>query len=412
MSEPIQPSTETQPQVGEVPAAASAAMPLPSPWKRRSPLIVGALIVVAVLGLVFGRSANNAVAVTGDTARSTPYLENGKITFSTQFAERIGFKSVQAEESLLSPSVEVTGRLTYDARLIASVGSRISGRVKSLLRIEGQEVGPGTVLAELESIELGRAQAEVLKARAQEQAATADATRERKLADAQISPIRDAEHAEATAAAAKAERIAAERAVLAMGGSVDGEPGVLQIRSPIKGRIVEASVARGQMVDPNLNAFVIADLSRLWVELDVYERDLTSVRMGDEVQVALQTRRDQKLKGRVAHIGDVVDAETHTAKVRVEIDNTSGGLRPGLAVVASIETKAPAATVLQVPREAVTRVDGKPVVFVALNDTSVEFRQVKLGLEDADSVAILDGVKPGEKVVTGGVFALKSEIFR
>jgi cobalt-zinc-cadmium efflux system membrane fusion protein len=391
-------------------AAPAPVTPPRTHWRRRAPFAIGALIAVAVTVAVMGRDERKAVAVTAQ--RATPYIEDGRISFSQDFAERISLKTSAAEESELNPTIQVTGRLTYDARLVSAVGSRISGRVRAVRKIEGERVTAGEVLAELESIELGRAQAEVLKARAHEQVALAEAARERKLAEAHITSTRDAEHAEAAAAAATAERVAAERTVLAMGGAVEGEPGILQIRSPIAGRVVQSTVTRGQTIDPNFTAFTVADLSKLWVELDVYERDLPSIQEGDEVQIALQARRDQKIVGRIARVGDIVDGETHTTKVRVEIDNRQTSLKPGLAVTATIETDGATAKQLQVPRDAVTRVDGKPIVFVALNGTSVETRHVKLGQEDSDSIAVLEGLKAGEQVVVNGVFALKSEIFR
>jgi cobalt-zinc-cadmium efflux system membrane fusion protein len=186
---------------------------------------------------------------------------------------------------------------------------------------------------------------------------------------------------------------------------------VLLIRSPIAGRIVNSKISRGQTVDPNYTAFEIADLSSVWLELRVFERDLVAIRTGDVVEVTTQFAPDKPIHGKVAHVGDVVDAQTRSAPVRVEVANAQGQLRPGQSVNARIHTTAPAAAALISPRASVTRVDGKPTVFVML-DKAVEPRTVDLGPADRENIEIASGLVKGELVVVGGLLAIKSEIFR
>lgn len=311
----------------------------------------------------------------------------------------------------MTPTVSVTGRVTYDARRVAAVGARIEGRIRQVLHVEGEEVQAGEVMAELESAELGRAQAEVMKVRAREQVAKLDAERERKLAEARVVPERDAEHARANARALEAERIAAEKAVEGLGGTVDGALGVLRLKSPLAGRVVELHVKRGETVEPSDTLFVVADLSRVWVQLTVFERDLAAVREGDEVEVRVPSDPSALFKGRVAHVPEVLDEATHGAEVRVELEN-SGALRPGLGVTATIRASGPRDARLAVPRAAVTRVDGQPTVFVQAGEGRVQPRTVALGPEDNDFVAVAAGLEADEQVVVRGVLALKAEVFR
>ena len=112
------------------------------------------------------------------------------------------------------------------------------------------------------------------------------------------------------------------------------------------------------------------------------------------------------LKGKVAHVGDVIEQETRSGDVRVVVDNVDGSLRPGESVLAKIHTKTAPAPKILLPRDAVISIDGKATVFVAHDDTSVEPRSVTTGSRDGSRVT------PGEKVAVAGVFALKSEIFR
>ncbi|MEW6432921.1 MAG: efflux RND transporter periplasmic adaptor subunit [Myxococcota bacterium] len=374
-------------------------------WLRAAALLVGVALAVAV-----ARRDDEAPAAT-PAERGTPWLEDGFIRYPESFARREQLAFAPAEERLLTPSLAVTGRVTYDARRVAAVGARIEGRIQRVLHVEGETVRAGEVMAELESAELGRAQAEVLKVRAREKVAKLDAERERKLADAHISPERDAEHAAANARALEAERIAAEKSVEALGGAVDGPLGVLKLKSPLDGRVVELHVKRGQTVEPSDTLFVVADLSRVWVELTVFERDLAAVREGDEVDVRVPSAPGVAHKGVIAHVPEVIDEAKRAAEVRVELEN-DGALRPGLAVTATIHASGPREARLTVPRAAVTRVDGKPTVFVQAGEGRVEPRQVTLGPEDAQHVAVEDGLAAGERVVVSGVLALKAEVFR
>jgi RND family efflux transporter MFP subunit len=157
---------------------------------------------------------------------------------------------------------------------------------------------------------------------------------------------------------------------------------------------------------------VVADLSKVWVELTVFERDVPGVREGDQVDLKLPADKGHTFTGTVQHVSEIIDPETRSAHVRVELDNAEGRLRAGLSVTGIIHTSGPRDTRLTIPRTAVTRVDGKPTVFVAAGTNAVEPRVLKLGPEDADSVAVLDGVKDGEQVVVSGVLALKAEVFR
>jgi cobalt-zinc-cadmium efflux system membrane fusion protein len=366
------------------------------------------VVAVGVGGFFVARSAPAGIL----SARDVPWVEGKQIRFSKTFAEHAHLEFSRAERSPLSPVVNVTGTVTFDPERVAAVGARISGRIRRITRFPGDTVKPGETLAELESAELGQAQAAALAARAHADAASANETRETQLADARVSSQRDAELAHATALAASAELHAAEQRARALGGSPSGEIGVLRVTSPISGRLVEAHVFRGQSVEPSSTLFRIADLSRVWVELAVFERELGHIRAGDEVEISPQTNTSIVVRGKVAHVGDIIDLDTRSSAVRVIVDNPDGALRPGQSVLARIKTHAAPEPVLLLPREALTTVDGKPTVFVARDDTSVEARTVVIGGRDAARVEIVSGVTQGERVATAGVFALKSELFR
>jgi cobalt-zinc-cadmium efflux system membrane fusion protein len=358
--------------------------------------------------VVWGRQTPVVV----ETKRDVPWQDGKFIRFSPTFAERAKIELSPVEIAGLSPVVSVTGTVTFDPERVAAVGARIAGRVRKISKFPGDLVKPGEVLAELESAELGQAQAAVLAARAHAEAANANDRREAQLAEARVSAQRDAELARATAQAARAELYAAEQRVKALGGNLPGEIGVLVLTSPISGKIVESKVSRGQSVEPSNTLFKVADLTRVWIELAVFEHELWHVRVGDKVEISPRTNGSIVYDGKVAHVGDVIDLETRSSEVRVVVENGDGSLRPGQSITARIHTKTAPNAVVLLPRDAVTSVDGKPTVFVAHDDTSVEPRPVTTGGRDGQRIEIVKGLERGERVVTSGVFALKSELFR
>lgn len=191
-----------------------------------------------------------------------------------------------------------------------------------------------------------------------------------------------------------------------MGGNPDDQVGTLVLRSPIAGKLVSAKVARGQTVEPADTLFEVADLSTVWVELRIFERDLASMQVGDAVEITTQASPPQLVKGQVSHVGDILDPETRSAAVRVMVENERRFLRPGQSVHARIQTTMPTGSFLGIPRAAVTRVDGKATVFVLMGKGAVEPRSIKIGLEDAQDVAVLEGLGAGDQVIVGGLFEL------
>ncbi len=372
-----------------------------------------AVVVLLVCGVWMFASASTKAAPPQATAvRATPYLDGKVIRYSEDFARREGLTLAEAKEQPLTPTLSVTGQVTYDSRQVAVIGARIPGRIHQIFKIEGERVRAGDTMAELESVDLGRAQAQVMTARAKETFAKLDEARERRLAEAQISAERDAQSAKAAAEASTVERAAAEKAVVAMGGTVNGEVGILRLKSPIDGEAVEVHARRGATVEPKDTLFVVANLSKVWVEFAVFERELLAVQEGDSVQIHLPSDASRSFDGTISHIGHRIDLENRSGSVRVELENGDGLLRPGLSVTGQIKASGPRWSGLVIPKASVIQIDGKPTAFVSTEDGVVEPRAVKLGASDNVNISILDGLKAGERVVVNGILALKAELFR
>ena len=370
------------------------------------------VLACAVLGAGAFFATRREAGAAAEPPRDVPTMDGKWIRYSPAFAARAKLEFRPAEAAGLTPVVNVTGTVTFDPERVAAVGARISGRVRRIMKFPGDLVKVGDVLAELESADLGQAQSAVISARAHAEAANANDKREAQLAEARVSSQRDAELARATAASARAELHAAEQRVHALGGDTSNETGVLAVKSPIPGKIVESHVSRGQSVEPSATLFRVADLGRVWIELAVFEREIGHITSGDAVEISPQTNLAVVLRGRVAHVGDTIDLETRSADVRVVVENADESLRPGQSVLAKIHTKTTPAAVLLLPREAIISVDGKTTVFVAHDATSVEPRAVTTGAHDGSRIEVTAGLTAGERVATSGVFALKSELFR
>ena len=174
---------------------------------------------------------------------------------------------------------------------------------------------------------------------------------------------------------------------------------------------MERHAGRGEVVGPSDQLFTVADLSRLWIELDVYERNLGRVSSGQPVEVTTTAWPGRVFPGRIVYVGDILDLERRTVRARVELENPDGALKPGMFATALIQISSEV-PVVAVPRDAVQTVEGMQVVWVPGVEVG-EFvaRPVELGDElPDDMVEIVSGLDVGEAVVLEGAFTLKSEL--
>ena len=185
------------------------------------------------------------------------------------------------------------------------------------------------------------------------------------------------------------------------------------MRAPISGTVIERKVTLGQAVERATDAFKIADTTHVWVSLDLYEKDLSRVHVGQEVETRTDALPGEAFRGRVAFVVPVIDQATRTAKVRLEFPNPNGALHAGQLVTARILADPKLATeqVLAVPRSAVEQIEGKTVVFVQTGE-GFERRNVLTGTSGGARIEVLKGLNAGELVAVDGAFLLKSELLR
>lgn len=183
----------------------------------------------------------------------------------------------------------------------------------------------------------------------------------------------------------------------------------LHINSPLDAIVVEKMVVEGQMVEPGMKLYRLADLSIVWVQAQIYEKDLAFVKPGEEAVVSLSYLSDRKFRGRVTYIYPTVDEKTRTARVRMEFHNPGYFLKPGMFATAELQTELAHSGIL-VPDSAVLRSGEKNTVFVALEGGHFEPRVITLGPRSENNMyQVLSGLTEGERVVTSGQFMLDSE---
>jgi cobalt-zinc-cadmium efflux system membrane fusion protein len=379
---------------------------------------VGALAGVAVGFLLDGFVGKKEEPKASASAQVAAVSREVKL--SAELAQRAKLSTEVVEKRSLSPTLDLVGSVDFDADAVADVGGRIAGRITKVMVTAGDQVTKGQPLVEVESHDLGEALATLLSARANLIAAEHHAARETGLGQKQLSSALIVENARATAKALQAEVQGAEQRLMAMGitpselDKLQGGDGPRRVtlRAPISGEVVERYAVLGQVVDPTQPILRIADLSRLWVELDLFERDLGHVAVADPVEILSETYPGRTFSGKVAYVNATVDVATRTAKVRIEVPNPERLLRPGQFIHARLSTRGSPQPVIAIPRKAVIQLEGEPSVFVALGNERYAARPVERGHYAGDLVEITRGLLEGERVVIEGGFVLKSELQR
>ena len=180
-----------------------------------------------------------------------------------------------------------------------------------------------------------------------------------------------------------------------------------QVRSPMDGMLIEKNLTLGETVGDGEHAFVIADLSEVWINLSIYQKDRPYLKTGQKVR--LQADQYSSCgEGKIDYISPIIDESTRTATARVVLPNPDGRLCPGAFVRATVSTDIIAVNIA-VPQNAVIQFEDRPVVFV-LDEDGFEPRPVSPGAQDDDSVEIRDGLEPGQVYATEGAFTLKAEL--
>jgi cobalt-zinc-cadmium efflux system membrane fusion protein len=336
----------------------------------------------------------------------------------------------------IAGAIMATGKILVPENRVAVIGPVHEGRLVRLYAGQGARVAKGQKLADLESADLDQAEADYLKALTDYENARRTSTAEVKLAQETYDRTKvlyeksitagknlqaaehDLEVAQATAAnsiaSTKAALTAARRHLLILGlkepaiDELATKPSlaasVFSLTSPIEGIVVERNATVGATVGTDANLFKIIDLSSVWIDANVFEKDLERIKLGQEVKVVATAFPGSTFTGRVILVSSVVDPDTRTVKVRTEVANRDGRLKPDMFANVEIITDLHRMAI-SIPVAAVLDDGGKSVVFIA-NGSDYKKVQVTTGIQNNDRVEIIDGLKEGDKVVVKGNYLL------
>lgn len=320
------------------------------------------------------------------------------ITISPERLQTIGVKFELVKPRSLEKIIRTVGRVEIDERRLAHVNIKLEGWIdKLLVNSTGERVSKGQILFTIYSPELVATQEEYLLALkggkalggsefpevAQGATSLLEVTRRRlRLWDITEDHIQDLER---TGTVLK----------------------TLPIHSPGTGTVIKKVAVAGMRVNPGDELYTIADLSRIWVQADIYEYELPSIKPGQTAKVTLSYDPRTVLTARVGFIYPTLDPQTRTAKVRFELENPGERLKPDM--YANVELKIPLGTRLAIPRDAILESGERQVIFIHHGGGKLEWRNVKLGVQAGDWVEVAEGLKEGDHIVTSANFLIDSE---
>lgn len=353
-------------------------------------------------------------------AKSAAKAEGVDVELTPKALEAARLKTGKATRLPKRAVVVASGLIDFAPSRVARVGPSIPGRVGRVIAVTGQKVGRGALLVTVESAELGRAQADYAQSKARLAQTNAEVEREKRLVGVGASSERALIVAETDKGTAEADLRAAQQRLSTLGLGGESGGGGAPLTSPLAGTVLEVRARVGQPVGPTDTLVVVGETAQVWLAIDVYERDVGKVKIGDDVKVVTIAYPDRTFTGKVDQVGAALDAERHVLEIRVILDNPDGLLKPGMTATARVfgtqgnlaEADGGDARALFVPKGAVIAVDGAPFVFVEHEPGKYEMRAIERGDESEDGVEVKRGLKGDETLVVEGTFMLKSEALK
>ncbi|PKN17664.1 MAG: efflux RND transporter periplasmic adaptor subunit [Deltaproteobacteria bacterium HGW-Deltaproteobacteria-6] len=345
--------------------------------------------------------------------------EQGIVTLSKEIQKSSGIevKPVAMEEADVPLAATAVIEMNMDRA--AKISSRVTGKAIKIIATQGDRVKAGQPLAYLDSVELDQIWADYRKAQGKVELARRNLQREETLFQKKISPEKDVLKARQELGEAEADmNLAVERfrlvgvdAAQFAANKGNGSHPLIPVASSVGGIVIEKTLTQGEVVSPEKIIFTVADLTTLWVVIDVYEKDMSRLKVGSPVKLSVTAFPDKVFKGKISYIADVVDEKTRTEKARVTIDNASGQLKPGMFASVLVETKQGGGErLIAVPEEAVQIEGAMRYVFVQIAPDKFQRRDVETGRTLGKSLEVKTGLKEGEIIAVKGAFTLKSEL--
>lgn len=312
--------------------------------------------------------------------------DNTTITVDPATIQTMGVKVGEVTEGPLKRSIRTVGVVDFNETALTDVTTKFKGWIEKLfVDSTGREVKKGEPLFETYSPDLYNAELEFASLTRSGNTALAKTTLERLsllgLASPELEKLKTAAQ----------------------------PPRTVTMYSPADGVVVEKTAVEGMMFDPGTNLYRLADLSLVWLKAQIYEQDMAFVQLGQEAVASIDSLPGRKFFGRVTYVYPTLDPKTRTAQVRMEFHNPGLLLKPGMFAKVELESQISPSVTL-VPESAVLRSGERATVFVALEGGRFDPREVILGPRDSSArYQVLEGLAPGDKVVTSAQFMFDSE---
>jgi cobalt-zinc-cadmium efflux system membrane fusion protein len=338
------------------------------------------------------------------------------VELTPEVMQEFGVVTEKAAAGSLAVSIFRPAEIIFNLDRFTHVVPRVAGIAVSIKASQGDTVRAGQVLAVLESRELAELKAAYLAARERVELAKDDFERVQSLAEKKITSRKSYLTSRSSFAEARISLRSAKQKLNSIGVSdkalteIVRDPDAFlthyEIVAPMNGTVTQRHLVQGELVSNDREAFVIADLSSIWVNISIYSNDIQEVVAG--LPVSLLTEMGQTASGNISFVSPDVNEQTRTATARVVIANPPAGFRPGMFIKAKIDI-ANTQVSLRIPKEALQVQDGKEVVFIQ-DHGAFQPRPVEVGRRNGQYVEVIGGLKPGDVYAAKGAFLIKSQL--
>lgn len=313
--------------------------------------------------------------------------------------ERFPLVAVQLRKT--ANQLSANGAVTPDVSRTVPVNAMTSGRVVDVRVRLGDDVHKGQLLLTMNSPDMASAISDYRKAQSGDTLARSQLERAQLLYSHGAVPQKDVQVAEDAAQKARVDLQTAAQRIELLGGDLQHPSALLEVKAPVSGTIIEQNITSSagvKSLDNSPNLFTIADLSHVWVVCDVYENNLAQVHLNDRAAVQLNAYPDRKIAGRVTNIAKLLDPNTRTAKVRIDLPNENGLLRPNMFATVQFVSDGQQSR-MAVPVAAILRLQDRDWVFQKIDDRRFRRAEVQAGPATADGFQeILGGLRAGDQI--------------
>lgn len=386
---------------------------------NRSVLFLAIVAALSTSACTQSESAKESKAAKGPEVQKAEIAKDdhgasGQVVLTAEELQTAGVKVESIQAQTMTDQVVLTATIRANQDRIAHVAPRVSARIVKVSANLGDSVKKGQTLALLDSIELGEAHSAYRQAQSQLALAKSDFERAQRLKADEIIPEKDYLRARSEFEKARATfQSSSDKLRLLDAAHQESEQGpasIFSVFAPFAGTVIEKHAILGELAQPDKQIFIVADLSSLWIEANLFEKDLARVRIGAPATVSVAAYPGEVFKGKLTYISSTLDKETRAVPARVEVPNPDRRLKPEMFATAAIDTGG-TAKALTLPQAAVLLVNGQPTAFVR-EAGGFEARVVELGDKVGDRVVVKSGLKEGEPVVTAGAYALKARLLK